>query len=111
MVSYSNKFVLIRSKGRGSVGKQLVLRTAFTHHLLVKAPSWLHWNWLLKRRGCTATTKCSVIVSRAGLKGRGARGSFYRRAPKTRFMTSSFVKVMFSLIRKVPVFSGSRERA
>jgi len=32
-VSDSNKFVLIRSEGRGSVGKQLVLRTASTHHL------------------------------------------------------------------------------
>jgi len=30
-VSDSNKFVLIRSEGRGSVGKQLVLRTASTH--------------------------------------------------------------------------------
>jgi len=29
MVSDSNKFVLIRSEGRVSVGKQLVLRTAF----------------------------------------------------------------------------------
>jgi len=42
--------------------------------------------------------------NRAGLKGRGARGNFYRRAPMTKFMTSSFLKVMFSLIRKVPVF-------
>jgi len=31
------------SEGRGSVGKQLVLRTASTYQLLVKAPSWLHW--------------------------------------------------------------------
>jgi len=30
MVSDSNKFVLIRSECRGSVGKQLVLRTAST---------------------------------------------------------------------------------
>jgi len=39
MVSDSNKFVLIRSEGRASVGKQLVLRTASTYQLLVKAPS------------------------------------------------------------------------
>jgi len=44
-----------------------------------------------------------VVVSRAGLKGRGARGNFFWRAPMTKFMTSSFVKVTFSLIRKVPV--------
>ena len=53
---------LIRSEGRRSVGKQLVLRTASTYQLLVKAPSWLHWDWLLKWWGCTATTRCSVIV-------------------------------------------------
>jgi len=62
MVSDFNKFVLIRSEGRGSVGKQLVLRTASTNQLLVKAPSCLHWDWLLKWRGCTAITRCSVIV-------------------------------------------------
>ena len=62
MVSDSNKFVLIRSEGRVSVGKQLVLRTASTYQLLVKAPSWLHWDWLLKWWGCTATTRWSVIV-------------------------------------------------
>jgi len=62
MVSYSNKFVLIRSEGRGSVGKQLVLRTASTYQLLVEAPSWLHRDWLLKWWGCTATTRCSVMV-------------------------------------------------
>ena len=62
MVSDSNKFVLVRSEGRGSVGKQLVLRTASIYQLLVKAPSWLHWGWLLKWWGCTATTRCSVIV-------------------------------------------------
>jgi len=45
MVSDSNRFVLIRSEGRVSVGKQLVLRTASTYLLLVKAPSWLHWDW------------------------------------------------------------------
>jgi len=39
MVSDSNKFVPIRSEGIGSVGKQLVLRTASTYQLLVKAPS------------------------------------------------------------------------
>jgi len=33
MVSDSNKFVLIRSEGRGNVGKQLVLRTALTYEL------------------------------------------------------------------------------
>jgi len=54
--------VLIRSEGRVSVGKQLVLRTASTYQLLVKAPSWLYWDWLLKWWGCTATTRCSVIV-------------------------------------------------
>jgi len=62
MVSDSNKLVLIRSEGRGSVGNQLVLRTASTYQLLVKAPSWLHWDWLLKWWGCTAITRCSVIV-------------------------------------------------
>jgi len=47
---------------------------------------------------------------RAGLNGLGARGDFYWRAPMTYFMMSSFVKVMFLLIRKCPfVFSGSRE--
>jgi len=39
MVSDSNKFVLIRSEGRGSVGKQLVLLTASTYQLLVKVKS------------------------------------------------------------------------
>jgi len=34
------------SGGRGSVGKQLVLSTASTYQLLVKAPSWLHWDWI-----------------------------------------------------------------
>jgi len=62
MLSDSNKFVLTRSEGRGNVGKQLVLRTASTYQLLVKAPSWLHWDWLLKWWGCTATSRCSVIV-------------------------------------------------
>jgi len=37
MVPDSNKFALIRSEGRGSVRKQLVLRTASTYQLLVKA--------------------------------------------------------------------------
>jgi len=46
MVSDSNKFVLIRSEGRVSVGKWLVLRSASTYQLLVKASSWLHWDWL-----------------------------------------------------------------
>jgi len=34
------------SESRGSVGKQIVLRTASTYQLLVKARSWLHWDWL-----------------------------------------------------------------
>jgi len=38
-VSDSNKFVLFRSEGRVSVGKQLVLRIVSTYQLLVKAPS------------------------------------------------------------------------
>jgi len=62
MVSDSHKFVLIRSEGRGSVGKQLVQGTASTYQILVKAPRWLHWDWLLKWWGCTTTTRCSVIV-------------------------------------------------
>jgi len=41
MVSDSNKFVLIRSEGRVSVGRQFVLRTASTYQLLVKAPGAL----------------------------------------------------------------------
>ena len=61
MVSDSNQFVPIRREGRGSVGKQLVLRTgSSTYQFLVKAPSWLHWDLLLKWWGCTAT-RCSVI--------------------------------------------------
>jgi len=62
MVSDSNKFVLIRSEGRGCVEKQLVLRTASTYQLLVKATSWIRWDWLLNWWGCTATTRRSVIV-------------------------------------------------
>ena len=62
MVSDSNTFVFIRSEGRWSVRKQLVLCTASTYQLLLKAPSWLHWNWLLKWWGFTATTRSSVIV-------------------------------------------------
>ena len=62
MVSDSNKFILIRSEGRGSVGKQLVLCTASTYQLLLKASSRLHWDWLLKWWGCMATTRYSVIV-------------------------------------------------
>ena len=49
-------------------------------------------------------------LRRAGLKGRGARGNFYWRAPMTQFMTSSFVKVVFSLIRKVPVYFFRQSR-
>jgi len=45
--------------------------------------------------------KSFCAASRAGLKGRGARGNFHWRAPMTYFMTSSFVKFMFSLIRNV----------
>jgi len=44
-----------------------------------------------------------MVLIRAGLKGRGARGNFYWRAPMTKFMTSSFVKCMFSVIRNVVV--------
>jgi len=46
MVSDSNKFVFVRSEGRGSVGKQVVLSNASTYQLLVKAPSWFHRDWL-----------------------------------------------------------------
>jgi len=62
MVSDSNKFVLIRSEGKGSVRKQLVLCIASTYQLLVKAPSWLHWDWLSNWWSCTVSTRCSVIV-------------------------------------------------
>jgi len=48
MVSDSKKFVLTRSEGKGSFRRRLVLRTASTYKLLVKAPSWLHWDWLFK---------------------------------------------------------------
>ena len=44
-----------------------------------------------------------MFKSRAGLKGSGARGNFHSMAPMTYFMTSSFVKRMFSLIRNVLV--------
>jgi len=44
-----------------------------------------------------------MFAIRAGLKGRGARGNFHWRTPMTYFMTSSFVKVMFSLICNVLV--------
>jgi len=37
------------------------------------------------------------------IKGQGGPGQFYWWASMMYFMTSSFVKVMFSLIRKVPV--------
>jgi len=75
MVSDSNKSVFIRSEGRGSIVKQLVLRTASTHQLLVKVPSWLHW--LAKWWGCRATTRCSVIVGiRAGLRLSWPQGIF-----------------------------------
>jgi len=43
------------------------------------------------------------LTPRAGLKGKGARGNFYWRAPMAYFMTSSFVKFMFPLIRNVLV--------
>ena len=42
-------------------------------------------------------------ISRAGVKGRRTQVNFHSRAPMTYFMTSSFVKFMFSLIRKVLV--------
>jgi len=81
MVSDSNKFVLIRSESRGSVGKQLVLRTASTYQLLVKAPSWLRWDWLLKWWGCTATTRCSVIVGMQITSINETAGFTYCRMP------------------------------
>jgi len=40
-------------------------------------------------------------AGRAELKVMGARCNFHWRAPITYFMTSSFVKFMFSLIRNV----------
>jgi len=81
MVSDSNKFVLYRSEGRGSVGKQLVLRTASTYQLLVKEPSWLHWDWLLKWWGYTATTRCSVIVGMQTTSVNETAGFTYCRIP------------------------------
>jgi len=42
-----------------------------------------------------------TAASRAGLKGRGARGNFYCRAPMTYFNASSFVKITFALTRNV----------
>jgi len=45
-----------------------------------------------------------IAETRAGLKGKGARGNFHCRAPMTYFMTSYFVKITFSF-----TFSGSRE--
>jgi len=81
MASDSNKFVLIRSEGRGSVGKELVLRTASTYQLLVKASSWLHWDWLLKWWGCTATIRCSVIVGMQITSINEAAGFTYCRIP------------------------------
>ena len=84
MVSDSNKFVLIRSEGKGSVGKQLVLRTASTYQLSVKAPSWSHWDRLLKWRGCTATTRCSVIVGMQITSINETAGFTYCRIPGVR---------------------------
>jgi len=81
MMSDSNKVVLIRSAGRGSVGKQLVLRTASTYQLLVKAPSSLHWDWLLKWGGCTATTRCSVIIGMQITSINETAGFTYCRIP------------------------------
>jgi len=55
------------SEDRGSVGKQLVLRTASTWQLLVKAPSWLQWDKLsganlqLARKS-TQLPKCLLIL-------------------------------------------------
>jgi len=83
-VSDSNKFVLIRSEGRGSVGKQLVLRTASTYQPLVKAPSWLHWDWLLKWWGCTPTTRSSVIVGMQITSINETAGFTYCRIPQRR---------------------------
>jgi len=42
MVSDSNKFVLIRSEGRWSVEKQLVLRTASNHQMLCDRRDAIH---------------------------------------------------------------------
>jgi len=82
MVSDSNKFVLIRSEGKKSVGKQLVLRTAYsTYQLLVKAPSCLHRDWLLKWWGCTATTRCSVTVGMQITNINETAGFTYCRIP------------------------------
>jgi len=44
-------------------------------------------------------------AGRAELNGRGVRGNFNSRAPMTYFLTWSFVKIMFSLIRNVLVCS------
>jgi len=81
MVSDSNKFVLVRNEGIGSVGKHLVLRTASTYQLLVKAPSWLHWDWLWKWWGCTATMRCSVIVGMQSTSINETAGFTYCRIP------------------------------
>jgi len=81
MVSDSKIFVLIRSEGIGSVRKQLVLRTASTYHLLVKAPSWLHWDWLFKLWVCTVTTRCSVIVGMQITSINETSGFTYCRIP------------------------------
>ena len=42
----------------------------------------------------------SVLSSIAGLKVRGARGNFHWRAPKTHFMTASFVKFVFADLQR-----------
>jgi len=44
-----------------------------------------------------------ILMGRAGTKGSRARGNFHWRAPMSYFMTSSFVKFMFSLIHTVLV--------
>jgi len=44
-----------------------------------------------------------VIEVRVGFKGTGVRANFHWRAPMTYFMTSSFIKFMFSLICNVLV--------
>ena len=93
MVSDSNKFVLIRSEGKGSVGKQLVLRTASTYQLLVKAPSSLHWDWLLKWWGCTVQQPSGALWS-SGCKSQAltrlpvSRIVIYRKGAKKIFLIS-----------------------
>jgi len=51
----------------------------------------------------------SFPAPRSGLKGRGAQGNFYWRAPMTYFMTSSFVNSCFRWFATFSfAFSSSR---